>query len=244
MNRMLLVVTATSTLVFSGIAPTRAEVKPFYNPINRASPTGFTTDYKDYRTIGCPGRELLGKPCAIPAPAAAIVKSAPAPAPARIPSPAMAAAPVVVPVAAPVMEPVPAALPIATPAPTITAMPAPAVILAKGHPLVLGDVNFEFDSDKLRPTAESTLNQAAEDLRSASYPPTHVDGYTDSTGPDAYNLKLSERRAQSVKAFLIGKGVPVDSLTTTGFGENSFVATNSTVDGRYQNRRVELHIDE
>lgn len=244
MKRMLLVVTATSSLVLSGITPTRAEMTSFYNPTNRASPTGFTTDYEEYRTIGCPGRELLGKPCPVLAPAVASAKSAPAPA--RMSSRAEETAPAVAPVASPVMEPVPVAvtLPITTPAPAITDMPSPAVILAKDHPLVLDDVNFEFDSDKLLPGAESILNQAAVDLRSASYPRTQVDGYTDSTGPDAYNLRLSERRAQSVKAFLIGKGVPADTLTTAAFGENLFVATNSTMVGRYRNRRVELHVTE
>lgn len=269
MNRMLLVVTATSSLVFSGIAPARAEIKPFYNPTNRASPTGFTTDYEEYRTIGCPGRELLGKPCPIPAPAADFAKFAPSSASTRPPSRTLAADPVAAPAATPGMESVPAALPIFaksapapaqtpsramdanpvaapvnTPAPLLPATPTPAVTLAKGHPLVLEDVNFEFDSDKLLPRAESILNQAVEDLRSASYPLTQVDGYTDSTGPDAYNLKLSERRAQSVKAFLIDRGVPGDSLKTAALGENSFVATNGTMDGRFRNRRVELHVAE
>lgn len=223
MNRMLFVVTAASTLVFSGIAPARAEIKPFYDPSNAASPTGYTIGYKLYRTIGCPARELLGKPCPIPAPA-------------QIPSHVKEGATA--------MEPVPAGLPIATPAPAMIAMPTPVVTLAKGHPLVLDDVNFKFDSDKLLPMAESILSQAVEDLRSAGYPLTLVDGHTDSTGPDAYNIKLSERRAQSVKAFLIDKGVPADTLLTAAFGESLFVATNSTKEGRYRNRRVELNMAE
>ena len=223
MNRTLFVVTATSILVFIGIAPTRAEIKPFYDPTNAASPTGYTIGYKLYRTIGCPGRELLGKPCPIPAPA-------------QIPSRAMEDATV--------MEPVSAGLPIDTPTPAMPTMPTPAVTLAKGHPLVLDDVNFKFDSDKLLPMAESILSQAVKDLRSAGYPLTLIDGHTDSTGPDAYNLKLSERRAQSVKAFLIDKGVPVDTLMTEAFGESLFVATNSTKEGRYRNRRVELNVAE
>lgn len=223
MNRTLLVVTAASTLVFSGIAPAWAEIKPFYDPTNAASPTGYTIGYKLYRTIGCPARELLGKPCPIPAPA-------------EIPLRAMEDATV--------MEPVLAGLPIATPAPAMTAMPTPAVTLAKGHPLILDDVNFKFDSDKLLPMAESILSQAVEDLRLAGYPFTLIDGHTDSTGPDAYNIKLSERRAQSVKAFLIDKGVPADTLMTAAFGESLFVATNSTREGRYRNRRVELNMAE
>ncbi|MDR3394984.1 MAG: OmpA family protein [Parasulfuritortus sp.] len=208
-------------LVYSGLAAAQGDVQPYYNPTNPASPTGFTTDYQLYRTIGCPGKELLGVPCPVPAPAPAVVADV-------APAPVVAAAPE----------------PAATPAPEPVATPAPAAVLAKGHPLVLEDVNFKFDSSKLQPQAGTILNQAADDLKAASYPPTKIDGYTDSTGPAAYNVKLSERRAASVKAYLVDKGVPADSLTTKGYGETNFAATNSTKAGRYQNRRVELHITE
>lgn len=227
MNHMLLVVAAASSLLVNASAPAAAEITPFYDPSNAASPTGYTIGYKLYRTIGCPDRELLGKPCPIPPPA-------------RIASRAMDAAPVM----APDPAGLPIATPIATPIPATAPMPPRAILLAKNHPLVLNDVNFKFDSDKLLPLAESILSQAVEDLRAASYPLTLIDGYTDSTGPDAYNIGLSERRAQSVRAFLIDKGVPVDSLMTAAFGESLFVATNSTMEGRYRNRRVELNIAE
>lgn len=198
-------------LVYSGIVAAQTDVQPYYNPTNPASSTGFTTDYELYRTIGCPGKELLGVPCRVPAPA-----------------PVVAAAPE----------------PVATPAPEPVAKLVPAATLAKGHPLVLEDVNFKFDSSQLQPQADTILNQAAGDLKAAGYPPAKIDGYTDSTGPAAYNVKLSERRAASVKAYLVDKGVPADSLTTKGYGETNFAATNSTKAGRYQNRRVELHITE
>lgn len=208
-------------LVYSGIVAAQTDVQPYYNPTNPASPTGFTTDYQLYRTIGCPGKDLLGVPCPVPAPAPAVVAdAAPAPVAASAPEPA------------------------AAPAPAPVAKPAPAAMLAKGHPLVLEDVNFKFDSAKLQPQADTILNQAADDLKAASYPPTKIDGYTDSTGPAAYNVKLSERRAASVKDFLVEKGVPADSLTTKGYGETNFAATNATREGRYKNRRVELHIAE
>jgi outer membrane protein OmpA-like peptidoglycan-associated protein len=206
-------------LAYSGIVAAQTDAQPYYNPANPASPTGFTTDYELYRTIGCPGKELLGQPCPVPAPAPApVAEAAPAP--------------------APVAEAPPAPAPVAEPA------PAPAAVLAKGHPLVLEDVNFKFDSAKLQPQADSILDLAANDLKTAGYPPTLIDGYTDSTGPAAYNVKLSERRAASVKAYLVDKGVPADSLTAKGYGETNFAATNSTKAGRYKNRRVELHIAE
>ena len=110
--------------------------------------------------------------------------------------------------------------------------------------MVLQDVNFKFDSAKLRPQAFPKLDQAAADLKGQNYPHVQVDGYTDNIGPAAYNLKLSERRAQSVRKYLIGKGVPADTLTTKGYGKTHFVATNKTKEGRLENRRVELHVTE
>jgi outer membrane protein OmpA-like peptidoglycan-associated protein len=216
------------SLVFSGAVAAQSDVQPYYNPSNPASPTGFTTGYELYRTIGCPGKDLLCKPCPVPETAVAAPVAVAAPAPAPTPAPVVAAASV------PAPEPVP----------VVVAKPASTAVLAKGHPLVLEDVNFKFDSAKLRPEAGTILNQAADDLKAANYPRTQVDGFTDSTGPVAYNVKLSERRAHSVKVYLIDKGVPENSLATMGYGETHFVATNATKAGRYQNRRVELHISE
>jgi OOP family OmpA-OmpF porin len=73
-------------------------------------------------------------------------------------------------------------------------------------------------------------------------PNTRVDvnGYTDAIGSEEYNLKLSQRRADSVSNYLEQQGVPASQLATQGFGKTNFVAGNSTDDGRAQNRRVEL----
>jgi len=204
------------------VARARAE-QPYYNPANPASPSGFTAGYELYRTIGCPAKGLLDRPCDVPAPAPAPV-AAPAPAPVAAPAPAPVAAP--------------------TPAPVAAPTPVAAPVLAKDHPLTLKGVNFNFDSAKLRPQAYPILNQAADNLKAANYPHVQVDGYTDSIGTYAYNIKLSERRAQSVKKYLIGKGVPADTLTTKGYGETHFVDTNKTRAGRYENRRVELRVVE
>lgn len=219
------ILTALSVAMMSaGVTVAQADdMQPYYNPSNPASPTGFTTGYELYRTIGCPGKQLLDKPCDVPAPAAA-------PAPVAAPEPAPAPAPAPAPVAAP--EPAPAPAPAPAPEPTLT----------KEHPLVLKGVNFDFDSAKLRKTAYPILDNAASDLKSANYPHVQIDGYTDSVGKDAYNMKLSERRSESVKKYLVGKGVPADSLSTKGYGETNFVATNKTKAGRAENRRVELHV--
>ena len=71
-----------------------------------------------------------------------------------------------------------------------------------------------------------------------------VEGHTDSTGSEAMNQQLSEKRAQAVRDFLAGAGVPADRVTSVGRGEDQPIATNKTVAGRQQNRRVELVITE
>jgi outer membrane protein OmpA-like peptidoglycan-associated protein len=67
-----------------------------------------------------------------------------------------------------------------------------------------------------------------------------IDGHTDSTGSEAYNLDLSQRRAETVRDFLIGNGVSPMRLSARGFGEEYPVASNDTLAGRQQNRRVEV----
>jgi outer membrane protein OmpA-like peptidoglycan-associated protein len=91
-----------ATLVFAGVVTAHAAEVPFYNPTNAASPTGYTIGYELFRTIGCPGRELLGTPCPVPPPAP--VAAVPEPEPAA----PVAAAPEPAPLA-PVAEPVPVA---------------------------------------------------------------------------------------------------------------------------------------
>jgi len=194
----------------------------YYNPTNTDSANGFTSDYEQFLTIGCPGKSLFDKPCdPLPPP---VEKPAPVAAPAPAP------APVVLPIPVPVAEPAPAP------------EPAPEPVLTKEKPLILKGVNFDFDSHNLKPAAKPVLDQAAEDLKQASYPQVRIDGYTDSIGAEQYNMKLSQERADSVKRYLVDQGVPADSLATEGHGETNFVAPNDTKDGRYENRRVELHV--
>jgi outer membrane protein OmpA-like peptidoglycan-associated protein len=69
-----------------------------------------------------------------------------------------------------------------------------------------------------------------------------VEGHTDSTGSDAYNQALSQRRADAVLNYLVRKGVPANRLTARGFGKSSPVASNDTREGRALNRRVELEV--
>lgn len=67
-----------------------------------------------------------------------------------------------------------------------------------------------------------------------------VEGYTDSIGSDAYNMKLSERRAETVRDFMVSKGISPTRITTRGFGKANPIASNKTAEGRAENRRVEI----
>ena len=101
---------------------------------------------------------------------------------------------------------------------------------------------FDINSAALKPQAQSMLAQSADVM--IRYPDSDllVKGHTDSTGSEAYNEELSERRARSVRNFLIAKGVSAQRITAIGFGKTMPVASNDTVEGRAQNRRVEIEI--
>ena len=101
---------------------------------------------------------------------------------------------------------------------------------------------FAFDSAELTTQARSELSALMGKLSSADVLSVKVIGYTDSQGSDAYNQKLSERRASSVAAYLLSQGLAPEKLTSQGLGESQPVADNATEEGRAQNRRVELHI--
>jgi OOP family OmpA-OmpF porin len=111
-----------------------------------------------------------------------------------------------------------------------------------GERIVLRGVNFDFDKADIRPDAAVILDEAASILNRNSRQRVRVAGYTDSTGPEAYNQVLSERRADSVKRYLVGQGVSGSRLETVGYGESNPIASNSTRDGRALNRRVELQV--
>ena len=106
----------------------------------------------------------------------------------------------------------------------------------------LPDVRFESNSDRLRPGAESTLNDAADTLMRNPGLRTEVAGYTDSRGDANYNRGLSERRAKTVRDYLINRGVDASNLSWRGYGEASPIADNETAEGRDLNRRVVLII--
>jgi OOP family OmpA-OmpF porin len=105
----------------------------------------------------------------------------------------------------------------------------------------LRGVEFDFDKSAIRPDAAVVLDVAVERLQACRSWQVRVEGHTDWTGPEAYNQGLSERRAASVKRYLVEHGVDASRLTTRGFGESQPIAPNTTREGRARNRRVELH---
>jgi OOP family OmpA-OmpF porin len=108
----------------------------------------------------------------------------------------------------------------------------------------LPGVNFESNSDRLLPGAESALNNAAATLDKNPEIKVEVAGHTDSDGAAEYNESLSARRAATVRDYLISKGIAEDRLTTRGYGESQPITGNDTVDGKAANRRVVLRITE
>ena len=116
--------------------------------------------------------------------------------------------------------------------------------VGEGIKLTLGENAIRFDTNKstLTSTAKANLNKLVPVFN--EYPDTNIQiyGYTDSSGADDYNLKLSQQRAASVKSYLSGKGLAKSRFATTGFGEADPIASNETVDGKSQNRRVEFAI--
>ena len=128
--------------------------------------------------------------------------------------------------------------------------PAPAPVVeetavVKEEVIVIRDVHFQFDSAKLTPADKDVLDTIATRLKQeSSSAQLTVTGHTDSVGSDAYNQKLSDRRAHSVVEYLISQGVPRSSfVTVTGAGESQPVADNKTADGRALNRRTEIKIN-
>ncbi len=173
---------------------------------------------------GCDGA-IVAQPAPAPAPAAA-----PAPRPAPAPAPAPAAA-------APAPAPAPAAAPAARPA---AAPAAPAQAATKVT--YAADAFFDFDKAVVKPEARAKLDDLVGKLKGINLEVVIAVGHADSVGADAYNQKLSVRRAEAVKAYLVSKGVEKNRVYTEGKGEKSPVADNKTSEGRAKNRRVEIEV--
>jgi OOP family OmpA-OmpF porin len=130
--------------------------------------------------------------------------------------------------------------PMAPKAPAPAAKPRPRPVANKVT--LAADVLFDFDKSVIKASGRTQLDSLASQISGLNLEVVIAIGHTDSIGSDAYNQKLSVRRAESIKAYLTSKGVPANRIYTEGKGEKQPVASNKTKDGRAKNRRVEIEV--
>lgn len=230
-----------AALLSAGAVSAHAADGRFYDPRNEASPTGKTIGYELYRTIGCPGRGLLDTPCPVPqdvdSDGDGVVDSKDK-CPDTPKGTEVDANGCPLPVAAPV-EPAPA--PVTEQKPEAEQQVVAPVPVPAPHRMVLEGVNFNFDRATLRPEERDVIDKDFAKLKEWGDVKIEVAGHTDSIGSDRYNMGLSLRRANTVRNYLISKGIHADRLVAKGYGESQPIASNDTDEGRFQNRRVELN---
>jgi OOP family OmpA-OmpF porin len=138
----------------------------------------------------------------------------------------------------------PAAPRVSAPTPAAPSAPAPA---SESKKIVLRGINFDFDKANIKKEFVPVLDEAAQILKDNPKVKVTVEGHTDSKGTDAYNQKLSERRAKAVKQYLVSRGIEANRLDTVGKGEKEPIADNmkngkDNPEGRAMNRRAELKV--
>jgi len=142
----------------------------------------------------------------------------------------------------PDLTPKPMVAPPPPPPPPPPAPPKPKPAPVAEKVTLAADVLFDFDKSVIKPAGKDRLDDLAAKVKSINLEVVIAIGHTDSIGSDAYNQKLSVRRAESVKAYLVSKGVEPNRIYTEGKGEKQPVASNKTKDGRQKNRRVEIEV--
>ena len=136
----------------------------------------------------------------------------------------------------PVVAPPP---PVVTPTPPVV---APPVVPSSEKVSFAADALFDFDKAVLKPEGKAKLDDLTSKLQGINLEVIIAVGHTDSIGTDAYNQKLSVRRADAVKAYLQSKGIEANRIYTEGKGEKQPVESNKTAAGRAKNRRVEIEV--
>ena len=141
-----------------------------------------------------------------------------------------------------------ALVPVVAPAPVVVAPPvvAPAVVPvappAATKVTYAADAFFDFDKSVIKPAGKEKLDDLIGKIKDINLEVIIAVGHTDSVGSDSYNQKLSVRRSEAVKAYLVSKGIEKNRVYTEGKGEKQPVADNKTAEGRAKNRRVEIEV--
>ncbi len=208
-----------ATLFSACVVHAQAAVGLFYNPSNAASLTGKTIGYELYRTIGCPARELLGIPCPVPM----ALEILPAASKAAMPEPV-------------------AAIPVSPVAPPLATIVAPVPLRTEEYCAVL-DIQFEIDRHEMQREVKEKLAVLANFMKKFPDNSAVIEGHTDNVGTDEHNMKLSQRRADSVVDYLVREhGIAPSRLTAVGYGETNPLAGNASEAGKRQNRRIDAVI--
>jgi OmpA-OmpF porin, OOP family len=134
---------------------------------------------------------------------------------------------------------VPAPAPVATPAPAPAPVPP---VVAASKVTFAADAFFDFDKYVLKPEGRAKLDDLVSKIKDVNLEVIIAVGHTDSIGTVAYNQKLSVRRAEAVKAYLVSKGIEKNRVYTEGKGKSQPIADNRTAEGRAKNRRVEIEV--
>ena len=127
-------------------------------------------------------------------------------------------------------------------APVVPVVPAPPPATVATKVTYAADAFFDFDKSVLKPEGKAKLDDLVSKIKDINLEVIIAVGHTDSVGSDAYNQKLSVRRSESVKAYLVSKGIEKNRVYTEGKGEKQPVADNKTAEGRAKNRRVEIEV--
>ena len=136
----------------------------------------------------------------------------------------------------------PAPIVVAPPAPAPAPAPVPAPVTVATKVTYAADAFFDFDKSVLKPEGKAKLDDLVSKIKGINLEVIIAVGHTDSVGSDAYNQKLSIRRSEAVKAYLVSKGIENNRVYTEGKGEKQPVADNKTAEGRAKNRRVEIEV--
>ena len=141
-----------------------------------------------------------------------------------------------------IVPPAPAPVPRAAPAPAPVPAPAPAPATVATKVTYAADAFFDFDKSVIKPAGKAKLDDLVGKIKDINLEVIIAVGHTDSIGSDSYNQKLSVRRSEAVKAYLVSKGIEKNRVYTEGKGEKQPVADNKTAEGRAKNRRVEIEV--